>query len=50
MTLDAYFPKKRGRPPPEAEQIPEKKQPTLFDFDDDASRMKDELPKNKRGV
>ena len=37
-------------PPPEAEQIPEKKEPTLFDLDDDAIHPKDSRPKNSRGA
>jgi hypothetical protein len=37
-------------PPPEAEQIPEKREPTLFDFDDDAIRTKYDPPKNRRGA
>jgi len=36
-------------PPPEAEQIPEKKEPTLFDLGDDEFQTKDNRPKNKYG-
>jgi len=36
-------------PPPETEQIPEKKQATLFDFDDDVIHTKDDQPDNRRG-
>jgi hypothetical protein len=37
-------------PPPVAEQIPEKQEPTLFDFDDDAIHMKNDRPKKSRGT